>query len=175
MRILPAGAPVNTSGARGEPRWAYTAAMTRIRLLAAVAVLAAAGPAAAADFDVCLAGLKQSALDAGVPPAVVAQALDGTTASDKVLAASQVQPEFKTPIWDYMGFLVDDQRVADGRAMMAKNDATLRAVQARYGVDRYVVAAVWGVETDFGREVGSYFLPASFATLVCAVALASRR
>ena len=39
-----------------------------------------------------------------------------------MLRLSKVQPEFKTPIWDYLGFLVDEQRVADGRAMMRQYD-----------------------------------------------------
>ena len=72
---------------------------------------------------------------------------------------SEVQPEFKTPIWDYLGFLVDEQRVADGRAMMRQYDQILRAAERRFGVDRHVIAAVWGVETDYGREAGDSAWP----------------
>ena len=61
-----------------------------------------------------------------------------------MLRFSQAQPEFVTPIWDYLAFLVDDQRIADGRAMMAKYDRVLRQAEQRYGVDRTVIAAVWG-------------------------------
>ena len=80
---------------------------------------------------------------------------------------SKVQPEFKTPIWDYLGFLVDEQRVADGQAMMRKYDRVLRAAEQKFGVNRYVIAAVWGVETDYGREAGDSFLPHALATLAC--------
>ena len=125
------------------------------------------GPAAADGFSSCAANLKNAAIKAGVSSRVASRALDGVTADEKVLRLSKVQPEFKTPIWDYLGFLVDEQRVADGRAMMAKYDGVLRAAEQRFGVDRFVIAAVWGVETDFGREVGDSFLPQALATLAC--------
>ncbi|MGH7005434.1 MAG: lytic murein transglycosylase, partial [Alphaproteobacteria bacterium] len=126
-----------------------------------------AAPASAADFAGCVAGLRQQAIAAGVDRAIAARALDISKPDEKVLRVSTVQPEFKTPIWDYLGYLVDEQRVRDGRAMMQKYAQTLRAVEQRYGVDRHVVAAVWGVETDYGREVGDNFLPHALATLVC--------
>ena len=126
-----------------------------------------AGPAAAADFPSCLAGLKSAAIKAGVSQGLASRALDDARLDDNVLRLSESQPEFKTPIWDYLAFLVDDQRIADGRAMMAQHDSTLRAAEREFGVDRYVIAAVWGVETDYGRDSGSYFLPHALATLTC--------
>ena len=51
---------------------------------------------------------------------------------------------------------------------MAQHDRILRAAEREFGVDRHVIAAVWGVETDYGRETGGYFLPHALATLVCA-------
>ena len=140
----------------------------RTALLAGLVTLLGIGPAAAAaNFPACVAGLKQSAVAAGVDPTVAAQALDRVEPDERVLRLSQAQPEFKIPIWDYLAFLVDEQRVADGRAMMAKHDATLRAAEQRFGVDRHVIAAVWGVETDYGREAGGNYIPQAYATLIC--------
>lgn len=142
----------------------------RLGLGAVMALGAAAvieNGASAAGFESCLAGLKSAARDAGVSDAVIAEALDDTTPDERVLALSQVQPEFKMPIWDYFGFLVDEQRVSDGRAMMATYDRELRAAEQRFGVDRYVIAAIWGVETDYGRETGSSYIPHALATLTC--------
>jgi lytic murein transglycosylase len=137
------------------------------RLLVALFVSAATVTPALADFSSCLAGLKQSLVSSGVSRALVDQALNMSGPDDKVLRLSKVQPEFKTPIWDYLGFLVDEQRVADGRAMMQKHDKALRAAEARFGVPRHVIAAVWGVESDFGKEAGDNYLPHALATLVC--------
>ncbi len=114
-----------------------------------------------------MGSLKQAALKNGVSKPVAAKALDGATPQEKVLRLSKSQPEFKTPIWDYFGFLVDEDRVEDGRAMMRKHDRVLRAAERQFGVDRHVIAAVWGVETDYGRETGDIFLPHALATLAC--------
>src|SRR5262245_64525508 len=138
-----------------------------MRLLVALIVSAAFIAPALADFGSCLAGLKQSLVSSGVSRALVDEALNMSGPDDKVLRLSKVQPEFKTPIWDYLGFLVDEQRVTDGRAMMQKHDRALRAAEARFGVPRHVIAAVWGVESDFGKEAGDNYLPQALATLVC--------
>ncbi len=125
------------------------------------------GPALAADFQACLVGIKQAALRAGVSEQVVGQAFANVQPNENVLLASQTQPEFKTPIWDYLGFLVDERRIADGRAMLAKHDAVLRAAERTYGVDRHVITAVWGVESDYGRSAGKNYLPQALSTLAC--------
>lgn len=124
-------------------------------------------PAYAVGFDRCVVGLKQAAAKAGVRRAVINKALDITEPNEKVLRWSKIQPEFRTPIWDYMAFLVDDARIRDGKAMMKKYAAALRRAEKRYGVNRYVIAAVWGVETDYGRTTGKSFLPHALATLTC--------
>ncbi len=137
----------------------------RAAALALLPVIAASP--AAASFSSCVAGLQEAAVRAGVGRSAASRALDIAEPDEKVLRLSKVQPEFKTPIWDYLGFLVDEQRVADGRAMMRRYDPILRAAERRFGVDRHVIAAVWGVETDYGREAGDNYLPHALATLVC--------
>src|SRR3546814_10798185 len=116
------------------------------------AVLLCAAPATARSFSACLSDLRTSAAQAGVGATIVAEALDLREPDERVLRLSEMQPEFRTPIWDYLAFLVDAQRIADGQAMMRRHDDVLRTVEERYGVDRHVVAAVWGVETDYGRR-----------------------
>jgi len=138
----------------------------RLPILIAVLPFLWAAPASA-SFSSCVAKLKGAAINAGVSAGVASQALDGAQANETVLRLSRSQPEFKTPIWDYLGFLVDEQRVSDGRAMMRKYDRVLRAAEQRFGVDRHVIAAVWGVESDYGKETGENFLPHALATLVC--------
>ena len=89
-------------------------------------------------------------------------------ADPSVLDALDAQPEFVTPIWDYLAALVDEERIADGRRRLREQADVLRAVQARYGVDAETVVAVWGVESDYGRVFGKRALLPSLATLSCA-------
>jgi lytic murein transglycosylase len=139
----------------------------RASMIVATSFMLMAGPAAADTFSACVGGLKGAAVKAGIDRSVAAKAFDGAKPSEKVLRLSKSQPEFKTPIWDYISFLVDEERVADGRAMMRKLDRVLREAEKRYGVNRHVIAAVWGVESDYGQEMGTEFLPHALTTLVC--------
>lgn len=88
---------------------------------------------------------------------------DATDLRGLIRAATETQPEFTLPVWDYLARLVDAQRVADGRQMLAAHAPALRAIAARRGVDAATVVAVFGVETDYGRIEGRY--PVVDATL----------
>ncbi len=126
-----------------------------------------APPAAAASFETCLAGLRAESLDAGITAATFDSATRGITYNPDIIELSQVQPEFKTPIWDYLAGLVDEERVSDGRAMMARYGQALSAAEQRFGVDKATITAVWGVESDFGRSFGTKPVVQSLATLSC--------
>jgi lytic murein transglycosylase len=120
-----------------------------------------------ADFSGCVAGLRASAAAQGVSGATFERAMSGVTPDPKIIELMNNQPEFRTPIWDYLATLVDEEKVADGRSMMSRYAAALAAAEARFGVDRHTIAAVWGVESDFGRISGKWSLPQSLATLAC--------
>lgn len=144
----------------------------RLRLnvsTAALLMLAAAMPARAdeAAFAACMSSLRASAQAKGVS----AMTYDAHTASlvpdMAVIGFLDAQPEFVTPIWDYLAALVDEERVADGRAMRAEWSSVLARVEAEYGVDAETVVAVWGVESNYGRTFGSRPLLSSLSTLSC--------
>jgi lytic murein transglycosylase len=133
-----------------------------------LSVLLLGSPAKAAqDFASCVGGMRSEAMAKGVSAATFDSQMRGLSPDMTILDLQQQQPEFKTPIWDYLAALVDDQRIADGRAMLSQWRSTLDAVEARFGVDRHVVVAVWGVESDFGKSIGKRPLVQSLATLAC--------
>jgi lytic murein transglycosylase len=129
-------------------------------------VLASAAPARA-DFSSCVASLRSEASRQGISATALDAAFSGLQPDMKVLDFQKDQPEFKTPIWDYLAGLVDDERVADGKARMAEYASALATAEQRYGVNRYVIAAVWGVESDFGHSMGKRPLVQSLSTLAC--------
>src|ERR1700719_4117271 len=118
--------------------------------LAFCLILLATTQAGAASFSDCLAGLRGTAQAGGVDAATFDNATRGLAPNPDVLALAEVQPEFKTPIWDYLAVLVDEERVNDGRAMMARWGQALALAQSRFGVDSATLTAVWGVESDYG-------------------------
>ncbi len=138
-------------------------------MMGAVLAVLATTPACADDlvFKDCLTGLRGSAMQTGIS----AESFDAYTADltqdMSVLELLDAQPEFTTPIWDYLAALVDQQRIDDGQAMLAKHAQTLSQVSQRYGVDARTVVAVWGVESDYGKTFGKRPLLQSLATLSC--------
>jgi lytic murein transglycosylase len=141
--------------------------MTRTATALGLAAVLAASPAFA-DFQGCLAQLEAASKAQGVDSATFASATRGLTPNPDVLGFASAQPEFTTPIWDYMAGLVDAERVEEGRAMLQRWHRAFATAQSRFGVDAAVVAAVWGVESDYGKGFGFRPIVQSLATLTCA-------
>jgi lytic murein transglycosylase len=146
-----------------------------VRALAAAALaalLATGTPAHAAgtalpDTTACVRALRADALAKGIAATTFDAALAGFEPDPSVLEAMRFQPEFRTPIWDYLAGLVDEERVADGRERLAQWANVLDAAEQAYGVDRHAIVAVWGVESDFGRRAGTRALVRSLTTGSC--------
>jgi len=119
------------------------------------------------EFENCLNSLRAPARAAGVQDATFAQHTQGLVPDMSVIDRLNFQPEFRTAIWDYMAGLVDEERVEQGKALMAQHAETLARVNERYGVDPATVVAVWGVESNFGQSFGKSPLVQSLSTLSC--------
>ncbi|MDQ3495491.1 MAG: lytic murein transglycosylase [Pseudomonadota bacterium] len=135
---------------------------------ASVSPAATAAPAIdAAAFSTCRNRLRAQAEAAGIAGAGFDRHLTGVVPDASVLALLDAQPEFSTPIWDYLAGLVDAERVADGSAMLREHSGTLARAERTYGVDAATIVAVWGVESDYGKTFGKRPLLQSLATLSC--------
>ena len=137
-------------------------------LLAALPAFAQTTPATAPpDFSRCIDGLQDEARAAGVSEATYRQLTRGLVPDMSVIDKLNYQPEFQMPIWDYLSGLVDDERVQQGQALLQQHAAVLERLQQRFGVDPEAVVAVWGVESNFGRNFGNYPLVQALGTLSC--------
>ena len=143
--------------------------MKRPTLLLIVLSLASLALAedARADFSSCIASIRADAARRGISNATLDAAFAGLEPDMKIFDLQNAQPEFKTPIWDYIAGLVDDERIADGKARLQEYARAFETAEQRYGVTRFVIAAVWGVETDYGRSMGKRPLVQSLSTLAC--------
>lgn len=140
--------------------------MRTVAILAGI-TLAAPGFAATTDFGTCGTSLKNAAVAQGISAERFDQLFADITPDLSVLPLLNAQPEFTTPLWDYLAALVDSQRINDGRSRLAQHRALLEQVSAQYGVDPATIVAVWGVESDYGRVFGKRPLLQSLATLSC--------
>jgi lytic murein transglycosylase len=136
-------------------------------ILSLILLLWCTGLFAQASFPTCLSSLRAPAKAAGVREDSFTRFTQGLTPDMGILDKMNNQPEFKMPIWDYLAALVDDERVAEGKAKMALHKDTLDRVALQYGVDAATVVAVWGVESNFGQTFGKYPLTQALGTLSC--------
>ena len=136
-------------------------------LAAGLLSAATAGAQTPNDLSACLAELQAPARQAGVNAATWRTHTTGLVSEPRAVAALNTQPEFSTPIWDYLAVLVDEERVAQGQAMLATHAEVLKRVHARYGVDPATVVAVWGVESNYGQGFGRFPIVQALATLSC--------
>jgi membrane-bound lytic murein transglycosylase B len=83
----------------------------------------------------------------------------------RILELDRKQPEFTLTFDEYIGRVVSQARIDRGRQLIAENKALLEQVASRYPVQPRFVVALWGIESDFGRLMGTYSVVAALATL----------
>jgi len=91
----------------------------------------------------------------------------GLTPDLSIMDKLDAQPEFTKAPWDYLDLLVSDDRIARGRELLTQYAPTFAAVERSYGVDRHIIAAIWGVESNYGTLGGDRPVLRSTATLAC--------
>jgi lytic murein transglycosylase len=118
-----------------------------------------------AEFRVWISGFRDRAKAAGIAEGVIDRTLAEAQLLPDVVERDRRQAEFTKAIWDYLDIAVSDERVAGGRAALARHEKLLDRIEAEFGVDREVVLAIWGVETSFGSFIGSTNTISALATL----------
>lgn len=118
-----------------------------------LALLYAPVPAAAdSGFQRWVASFRATAAASGVSGSTFDRAFRNVTAPDpEVLEKARYQPEFTAPVWDYFDNRVNEQSIAVGREMARKWKPWLDRIEARYGVDRHILLAIWSMETNYGE------------------------
>jgi membrane-bound lytic murein transglycosylase B len=158
----PTGAISPAGPASGAPAWSGQAGGSGDPRMSAEAIRAAA-----ANFHHCLERLWPLAARRQVSRATYVHYTASLTPDLQIMDLLDNQPEFTKSVWDYLDTLVTDERIAKGRDVLARYRPTFDAVERAYGVDRHVIAAIWGVESDYGTQVGSRSVLRSTATLAC--------
>lgn len=105
-----------------------------------------------AAFQNWIVQFQGEARHAGISDAVLAQAFNGMTAPDNsILRAAGDQPEFVRPIWEYLDSAVSSSRIANGQAALRDHAVALERIEQATGVSRYIVVAIWGMESSYGQ------------------------
>ncbi|SDE12364.1 lytic murein transglycosylase [Paracidovorax valerianellae] len=124
-----------------------------------------AAAAEQAGFTAWIAAFTQEALAAGIRPETVQAALAGAQLQQRVIELDRAQPEFTRTPWAYLDSAVSAQRIAQGQAKLTEYAAPLQAAAGRYGVPASIVTAIWGMESNFGSNFGTFRAVDALATL----------
>lgn len=108
---------------------------------------------------------RTRAVQQGISGDVFDRAFVGATYDADVIRRDRNQSEFTKTIWDYLDSAASDARITNGKAALARHDALLDRIEARYGVDKDVVVAIWGLESAYGTFRGTNPVIGSLATL----------
>ncbi len=127
---------------------------------------AASGLAATlAGFHAWVQAFAQEALAAGIRPQTLEATLGHAQWQPRVVELDRAQPEFTRPPWAYLDSAVSPQRVAQGREQLRAHAAALDAAAKQHGVPASVITAIWGMESNYGRNFGSFRTVDALATL----------
>ncbi|MEY4983507.1 MAG: hypothetical protein RIR62_1773 [Pseudomonadota bacterium] len=122
-------------------------------------------PVPNAGWDAWVAGFRDRALSRGIAPATFDGAFAGAGFLPGVIERDRNQTEFTRTLEDYLAIAASDDRIARGRAALAQHGGTLRAIEARYGVDPETVTAIWGLESQYGTRRGDIPVISALSTL----------
>ncbi len=118
-----------------------------------------------AAFNRWIDGFRRRAQAQGIRADVLNRAFAGISYNPLVIERDRNQAEFTRQIWDYLDSAASPVRVANGQAALQKHRRTLQAIEDRFGVEKEVVTAVWGLESAYGERRGTMDIVESLATL----------
>jgi lytic murein transglycosylase len=130
--------------------------MRKLLLAVVFGTVVAATPSFAArcggDFNTFVASISAEAAAAGISQGVISSALSGVQQDMAVLNFDRRQRyTFNKSFEQYVSTRVGAGRINGGRAMLQRHAALLSSIEARFGVPRQILVAIWGLETDFGK------------------------
>ncbi len=118
-----------------------------------------------AGYDAWVTKFKSRAVAKGLAPATVDRAFRGAGYLPGVIERDRNQTEFKRSLEDYLAIAASDERVSTGQAKLRQFNATLSQIEARYGVEKQVVTAIWGLESRYGARRGDVPVISALSTL----------
>ena len=133
-------------------------------LILTSALPAVAAPCGTGTFEAWLEDFRKEAVSKGISSAAVQAGLAGVTLDKSVLTRDQSQKVFSQSFEEFSGRMVPP-RLNRGSNMLKQYGSVLSRIEQAYGVPSEVIVAIWGLETDFGVNIGKFSTMRALATL----------
>ena len=105
-------------------------------------------------FDVWLQSYKKYALSNGVSQNTINLAFKNVKFLDQVIKYDRKQPEFFEDTITYVNKRANLLRLNKAKKLLEKNSTLFKNVESKFSVEKEILLALWGIETNFGRHVG---------------------
>ncbi len=117
------------------------------------------------SFESWLEGFKREAAAEGISRAAIERGLAGVAYDPAIIKRDHGQAVFQQSFLQFSDRMISSDRLARGPRLIAQHGDLFRRIEAKYGVPGAVLVAFWGLETDFGSDLGKYRAPSAVATL----------
>ena len=117
------------------------------------------------DFNTWLFSYKKFALKKGISQETIDTAFKNVRFLEKVIKYDRKQPEFYEDTITYVNKRANISRVKTARRLLGKNRLLFTEVENKFSVEKEILLALWGIETNFGKHVGKMDIISSLATL----------
>ena len=122
---------------------------------------------AANAFPECIASMWPDAARRSISQDSFSRFTKDLTPDLRIMDLMDSQPEFTKAIWEYLDILVSEKRMARGREVLAEHKPIFDAAEKASGVDRYIIASIWGIESNYSTQIGDRSVLRSTGTLAC--------
>ncbi len=151
----------------------YSTFRLSITIIALILSMLSINVSAESNFQKWISDFYSTAAQSGIKRSTYDQAFnDITTPDPEVLKKARYQPEFTNKIWDYLDARVNPLSIANGQHMAKLHAHTLAAVEQQFGIDRFILLAIWSIESNYGaaleRTARLHYIPRALATLAYA-------
>ncbi len=116
-------------------------------------------------FNEWLVGFKGRAIAQGVSKETADNALKNAKFLERIVALDRKQPEFFEKTYEYLDKRVDEKRIQAAKNLLNENSALLEKVNTKFKVDKEILVALWGIETNFGVNKGKVDIISALSTL----------
>ena len=116
-------------------------------------------------FNEWLVSFKSRAIAQGVSKETVDSALKNAKFLERIVALDRKQPEFFEKTYEYLDKRVDEKRIQTAKNLLNENSVLLEKVNTKFKVDKEVLVALWGIETNFGVNKGKVDIISALSTL----------
>ena len=117
------------------------------------------------DFNIWLKKFKTTALNNGISEETITYSLKDAKYLEQVIKYDRYQPEFFEDTKTYIKKRATNSKVNKARKLYIQNKALFDEVEKKFKVEKELLLALWGIETNFGKHVGKMDIVSSLATL----------